>query len=187
MVDVMRRLLTAWAVALCAMSTSFAQGFDEYEVKAVFLLNFAKYIEWPSGTFPSRTSPLTICVVGSDPFGSQLETAIGGKSANGRPIALRRVGPGEPADMCHVAFLSPLEDQRTLALPHDLEHGPALLVSDGPGGVARGSAIALVLEHQRVRFTVNLGEAERRGLRISAKLLTAARRVEGSESSRTKP
>ncbi len=183
----MTRIVAAFAMAVCAVSASAAQGFDEYEVKAVFLLNFAKYVEWPSGTFPSPTSPLTICVVGSDPFGAQLETAIGGKSANGRPIALRRVGPGEPADMCHVAFLSPLEGQRTLALPRDLEHGPVLLVSDAPGVVAQGGAIALVLEHQRVRFTVNVGEAERRGLRIRAKLLTAAHRVQRGESSRNKP
>jgi hypothetical protein len=67
-------------------------------------------------------------------------STLGGKSANGRPIALRLVGPGEPADMRHAAFLSPLEEARALELLRDLEHGPAL-VSDRPGSARRVEGI----------------------------------------------
>lgn len=162
------------------------QSVDEYEVKAVFLLNFARYVEWPDSTFDSPDAPLTICVVGTDPFGAQLETTIGGRSANGRPLALRRVGPGEPVGVCHIAFLAS-HGRQEIRVPRELAAGPTLLVSDDPDFLAQGGAIALTMERQRVRFNVNLGAAEQRRLRVSAKLLQAAQRVTGSPGQRLKP
>lgn len=173
------------AAALVACATSATpQSFDEYEVKAGYLLNFAKYVEWPPTAFASADAPLVLCVVGDDPFGARLDLSVRGRSANGRTIVIRRVGVGEPVGTCHLAFLAGERDRGDIRVPREMEDGPTLLVSDRSEFLAQGGAIALSLERQRVRFAIDVRAAERRRLRVSAKLLQVAQHVVGVDAPR---
>ncbi len=85
----------------------------EYEVKAAFLLNFTKFIEWPAGAFASPDSPFTICILGRDPFGRALDQIVAGESVNGRKLAVRRVGPELRSRKPAKCFLSTAEKERS--------------------------------------------------------------------------
>src|SRR6202051_3276005 len=98
-------LLLSAALPLRAQET----GFDEYQVKAAFLYNFAKFVEWPAGTFASSTDPIGICIVGQNPFGSALENMLQGKKVGDRAFAVRRFPDTLEASQCQILFIGAAE------------------------------------------------------------------------------
>ncbi len=146
---------------------------SEYEVKAAFLLNFTKFIDWP----PSPHAPDTtfrICILGSDPFGTTLDQIVEGERVGSRRLAVQRVQ--EAANSCEVLFINKSADDiaRTLA---EVPRG-VLTVGESHDFLRQGGMIAFVLENRRVRFDVNERAAARAGLKLSSKLLNVARSVE---------
>lgn len=143
----------------------------EYQVKAAYLLNFIKFIEWPAA---ETETPFTICVVGDDPFGTTLDQTVHGENVEGRPIVIQRTGHGLPSG-CQMAFISSSE-LGIKGLAGGV--GPGVLtVGDGANFVKQGGMIGFVLENRRVKFEVNLAAARNAGLKVSARLLTVAKRV----------
>jgi YfiR/HmsC-like len=145
----------------------------EYEVKAAFLLNFARFVEWPSfGEVPS-SAPFSICILGDDPFGQTLDQIVRGEKIDNRPLAVRRVR--RPQDQCQVLFVPASESDVARILK---EVGPGVLtVGEAPDFLRNGGMIDFVVENRRVRFDVNRAAAERASLRISSRLLGVARSV----------
>lgn len=137
----------------------------EYAVKAAYLAKFPFYVEWPPTAFAAPTSPLVLCVVGDDPFGSALDEAVAGQQVQGRAIAVRRLKAAARDSGCHVAYVG--ADSRAEAL----RGGAVLVVSDAPNG---GGIINFVLRDNKVRFTVDDEAAFQNGLAISSKLLSVA-------------
>ena len=162
------------AMLLCALRSQ-ADGPSEYEVKAVYLLNFTKFIEWPPTAFETSTSPISICILGNDPFGNTLDQMVKGEFVNGRPVAVQRLKRPPPPKTCHILFSTGIDkESRELAEP-----GPGLLtVGEGASFLREGGMIGFVIENRRVRFDVNQAAAEKAGLKISSKLLAVARSVE---------
>jgi hypothetical protein len=159
-----------------AGSRAFAQNATEYDVKAAFLMNFTKFIDWPRTAFDGTTSPLTICILGKDPFGRQLDRLVTGESVNGRRLVINRLQQGSSTKACQVLFISRSEDEvrSTLATL-----GPGILtVSDRDDFIAEGGMIAFVLDEQHVRFDINQRTALRASLTINARLLSVARWVQ---------
>ncbi len=152
-----------------------AEGLSEYEVKAAFLLNFTKFVEWPASAFPEPKSPLTICILGKDPFGRTLDELVAGEDVSGRPLAVRRITrPPEPG-ACQVLFLA-----KGTGDVADVLRGlrrDVLTVGDRPDFLLQGGMIAFVLDNRRVRFDINQTAAEAAGLKLSSRLLMVARSV----------
>lgn len=150
----------------------------EYDIKAVFLFNFAQFAEWPASAFATTNSPFVIGVLGPDPFGAILDKTVQDERIRGRPIEVRRFSKPQEAPGCHLLFLG-AGDKRRIEETIRLTRGrPILTVSDEPGGDRSGVMIALRTAKGRVRFGINAAAAESAGITISAKLLSVARTSE---------
>jgi hypothetical protein len=175
-----RRMLAATAlVAVALLSAARAAGVPEYELKAAFLYNFAKFVEWPEETF-AADDPIVVCVVGEDPFGGALERSLAGKTVRDRAIVLRRVATAADVRHCHIAFVN-VDAHDLPAMLRSLDDQPVLTVGDAEGFAERGGMIGFVTEDQKLRFEVNLDAAERVKLRVSSQMLKLATRVLKSE------
>jgi hypothetical protein len=147
----------------------------EYQVKAAFLLNFTKFIDWPGTETPDRDSPFGICILGDDPFGPVLDQIVEGETVQGRKLAVQRVMRPAPAS-CQVLFISRTEKDVAGVLAG--LSGPVLTVGEEAGFLREGGMIGFVIDNHRVRFSINLAAADKAGLKISSKLLNVARSVE---------
>jgi len=153
--------------------------FDEYTVKAAYLYNFAKFVEWPEGSFSSVDSPLTICVMGSDPFKANLDT-IAKNTVRGRKIAIKRLSGVEGVSQCQTVFVSREERGLVPSLIDAVRDRHILTIGEAGDFCRLGGIINLYTENDRVRFEINIDAAERAGLTISSELLKlAAIRREG--------
>lgn len=158
-------------------SSLYSAAPTEYQLKAVFLMNFAKFVEWPATALRPGQSALTICVLGEDPFGHDLDDAVRGQTAADRAIAVRRISQISREETCHVLFVSSPERERAERALATVRNAPVLTVSEGDDFVVAGGIIALVIEDNKVRFDINLDAAEHAGLKVSSKLLKLARNV----------
>ena len=158
---------------------SAAQETLENEVKAAFLYNFTKFIEWPSPP-SSPAEAFHICTIADADFTHALDRTIAGESVNGKPLVLaepQSVGDYRKCAMLYVGRAQTERAARALAAVRDL---PVLTVGEGRPFIDLGGAIGFVLENKRVRFDINTLALQRAGLRVSSKLLRVARSVEGS-------
>jgi len=153
----------------------------EYEVKAAFLFNFVKFIDWPSACHLNATSPILVGVVGKDPFGDALESVIGQKKVKGRNLTIRRYQDIADIDSCHVLFIAESESSRLDRVFDHLNGRSVLTVSDMDAFTQRGGIIQLYVKANKVRFEINLDSAENINLKISAKLLNLAETVYNRE------
>ena len=180
MVVLKRRFtLTLSAVLLLVAGWgSAAEASDfEYAIKAAFLYNFAKFVEWPPETFPQASTPVSLCIFGDDPFDGSLDTVVQGETLNGRRLAVRRTRDLPAARECQVLFVSASEKGRAFEALSALRGTSVLTVGEGKDFLDQGGVIRLFLEQNRMRFDVNLDAAERNHLKISSKLLALARTV----------
>lgn len=178
-----RRLLTIWRQALvAAVCAAVAQpcapldAASEYDVKAAYLLNFTKFVDWPATAFATADSPLAICVLGNDPFGTVLNDLVQGEEVNGRKLVVRQLSQPPPPHACQVIFLHG-GTKNTAHVVGELGAG-VLSVGEGERFLRDGGAIAFVVDQRRVRFDINQSAAEGAGLKLSSKLLSVARTVE---------
>ena len=152
---------------------------SESEVKAVYLYNFGKFIQWP--VEPGQDA-FVICVLGEDPFGPILDRILEGETLDGRPASPRRIADVGQAEGCRIVFISSSEARRLTPILEGLKGSRILTVSDVTDFASRGGMIELVVEGERVRFDVDLNAARAAGLVLSSELLKVARRVRGAES-----
>jgi hypothetical protein len=141
---------------------------DEYRVKAAFLFNFLKYVEWPPS---AADGPMRICVAGRNPFGKFLEETVKDESINGRMIETRVIL--EPEGGCHLLFVP--TGAASTAYLRALRGEPTLTVGERPDFIGQGGIISFSLVDGNVRFTINPAAAERAKLRVSSRLLELAR------------
>ena len=153
---------------------AFAVEIEEYQVKAAFLYNFAKFVHWPDRAFTSPTEPLSICVFGHNPFGRTLEMTVAGKEFAGRQFLVRSIAEPQEASACHIVFVSSAEKKRFAALLSAVQSSSVLTVGESPGFAAQGGVVNFKLENGTVHFEVNLEAARQKDLNISSKLLSLA-------------
>jgi hypothetical protein len=149
----------------------------EYQVKAAFLYNFAKFVDWPPSSFPNASTPLRICVLGQDPFGQELRDIAHGKTVNGRRLEVSNVTDLQQARSCHILFIASSEKRQIKRLLESLRGADVLTVGDTKGFAEQGGMINFVVEDNRVQFEVSRKAAEQAGLKISSKLLSVAKLV----------
>jgi len=149
---------------------------DEYQVKAAYLLNFARFVDWPADVLPA-SAPLEIGIVGDDPFGVALEEVLRGKSANGHPIRLRHLHWNDVLTSCQIIFISSSEEGHLPQILRYLGQDSVLTVSDIDRFSLRGGVIEFRMVGNRVRFDINRQPAIAARLSISSKLLGVARAI----------
>lgn len=141
---------------------------NEYSVKAALIYNIAKFVTWPPAAFATPTAPFTVCVLGADPFGSTLDSAVNGRLVAGRPIAARRVAEPEPG--CHVLFVSSSEYKRLGVIIDRIPRPSTVLtVGDADGFNRAGGIIEFFMDGESIHFHVNTSEQGL--LQLSARLL----------------
>jgi hypothetical protein len=146
---------------------------SEAAVKAAFLPKFAAYVGWPAGAKPPPGAPLTLCVVGSDPFGRMIDEAARGQQVDGHALTVRRLPGAEGADGCQIAFLQGTSPGATGQMLASLRGKPVLTVTDARAGPQRGM-IFFVVDGGRVRFHIDQAAAQQCGLTLNARLLAIA-------------
>lgn len=148
---------------------------SEYELKAAFLYNFARFVEWPESR---RTrDELVIGILGDDPFGDVIDAVARGRQIKGRSITVMRIEGDDEIGHCDVLFISRSEKRRFGEITSRLDGDPVLTVGDSPSFLANGGMINLELNGPNVTFNVNLSAANRSELSISSKLLSLAQSV----------
>jgi len=147
----------------------------EYDVKAAFLFNFVKFVDWPSTSFANPDSPITICILGTDPFGRILDDLVQGELVNGRKVTVHRIQDLPTPRACQVVFAW-RSDQELVAEMNRMGKG-VLTVGEGDNFLRDGGIISFVVQNRRVRFDINRAAAEAAGLRLSSKLMSVARAI----------
>jgi|SRR5689334_15728154 len=174
--SMMSQLAIALLMALMAPVGTAAQ-LDEYQVKAAFLFNFAKFVEWPSETFKGPNDPITICVAGENPFGSALENAVKGKSVGTRGFIIRMSPTGQNVKGCQILFAALSDRRRIRALLDAVKGSSTLTVGESENFATDGGIVNFKLDGDRVRIEINAKAAEQEKLQISSKLLSLAQIV----------
>ncbi len=161
---------------LLASPATRAQMAPEYEVKAGFLYNFAKFVTWPPNVFADPNSPIVIGILGADPFGQGIGQVLARETAQGRPIRVREIAQVEDGrPECHVLFVSQSERRNLPKILRTLAATPVLTVGDNEDFAALGGIIQFYLDQGHVRFIINVAASRRAGLKISSQLLRLAR------------
>ena len=150
---------------------------DEYQVKAAFLYNFAKFVEWPDGSFPKASDPIGICILGQNPFEDSLNTVIRGKIWEGRAFAVNLILDLPPKSRCQILFVNSSERQRFRSLAPSLKGSGILTVGETPGFIDDGGIINFKVEDGKIRFEINVEAAQHAQLKLSSKLLSLAQIV----------
>jgi len=175
-----RRALTYGTLngALClVMILCGAYGAEvptEYQVKAVFVFNFSRFVEWPPQAFAAPNQPFAICILGDDPFGGRLDEAVRGEQINQHPLTVRRFRNIGEADNCQILYIDRSESGQLHQILTALDHRSTLTVSELNDAAERGGMIQFTTENNRIRLRINVDSARAAGLTISSKLLRPA-------------
>ena len=169
-------ILLVCLLALCGFV--HADRPSEYQVKAAYLYNFGKFVNWPADAVAA--SEFDVCVLGTDPFGPLLDATVSDSTINGKRVIARRIVRAQDAAGCRVVFIAASESQRLGSALAVLSRLHVLTVSDNPHFLERGGIIQFIVEGDRVRFAVNLSAAQEAGLTLSSELLKVATKVVGN-------
>jgi len=173
----------AWALWGCCFVAGLAPGLaqnpvsKEYQIKAAYLYNFAKFVEWPDPAFTNNDSPLVIGVFGQNPFGGELTAIAKDHKIHGRNIVIKHVATVTEARGVHLMFFGAAEAGHLAETLAALKANSVLTVGESEKFITAGGMINFVLAENTVRFEINAAAAEQQGLKISAQLLKLAKAV----------
>jgi hypothetical protein len=163
------------------LSISAAVAPAEYRVKAVFLFNFAQFVDWPPDAFTDPGQPFVIGVLGKDPFGADLDAVVHGETVAHRPLVVERYDTIADLHNCHILYIARSEIGHLPQILTALEGRSILTVSDADGDIQTGVMIRLVNRSNRVGLRIDVGAAKAGHLTISSKLLRPAEIVGSPE------
>jgi len=150
---------------------------SENSLKAAFIFNFAKYVEWPENALKGKAE-FCIATLGRSPLNREL-AALSGKSVNGRSIVFRQIRSPEEAAQCQILFISRSELAKLAGILDSLREVPVLTVSDYGDFCTKGGMLSLVVERGKIVFDVNIQETQRAGLKPSSQVLKLTRKIYG--------
>lgn len=177
------RALGLWLGALLLLACSLAASAEtdaeralERRVKSAFLYRFTEFVSWPDTAFARADSPFVIAVIGRDGMADELRNIAAARTVAGRPVEVRRAAEADASPPAHILFIADGEKSR---FREHVRNAPrnALIVTEWDGALAQGSIINFLIVEGRVRFEIALDAAEKRGLRLSSRLLTVAQSV----------
>ncbi len=180
--SVARRTLAVLVAMAVSGSTAIAQPpAAEAQVKAAFVYNFLKFVEWPAESFASARDSLVFGIVGTSATAEAAAFFLAGKQANSRPIAVRRMPADAPIIGVHAIFVGDVRESIQPQVFYEAASTNVLSIGEAKGFATRGGVIGLLVEDQKVRFEINPEAADSAQLKISSKLLALAKLVRGSK------
>jgi hypothetical protein len=171
------RKMAAMAGALLVNAAFAATAPAEYQVKAVFLFNFAHFVEWPAEAFASPSAPFAICILGRDPFGTTLDETIRGEMVKGRTFVVERYQSLAEVGSCQILYIDRSASGNIEHGLEAIERNGTLTVSDSDTTAGRDVVIRFMNENKKIRLRINVDSARNAGLTISSKLLRPAQVV----------
>ncbi len=171
-------LLTSCALFNCPSARAQEAAPSEFQLKAAFIYNFAKFVEWPVEAFPASYSPFVIGIIGDNPFDDTLGQTVLNKQINGHPFRVVQFKTLADLKRCHILFIGLSERKRLAEILRSIRGASVLTVSDLDHFLPAGGMIHFLMEGKKVRFEINDAAAKQAGLRISSKLLNLAKRPE---------
>ena len=168
-------LLIAGIFIMAWASVVMAEEPSESQVKAAFVYNFPKFIQWPNSTLPSGESKMTLCILGDDPLVDSLES-LTGKIISGRQLSVRRIKGPDDASRCQIVYIGKSERDQTRNILKGMKEG-VLTIGEMNHFASLGGIINFVIVENKVSFEINIDAAERAGLKISSQLLKLAKIV----------
>jgi hypothetical protein len=177
----LRQACCAACAFVCLWALAGAQNakLTEEQIKAGFLFNFTKFVEWPANTFPDASAPIVLGVVGESPITHLLSEISVGKSVNGRAVDVRSFKTGQDLRACQILFIVASEARHVTQILEGLKGSNVLTVSEFAGFAQSGGMINFYVEGNNVRLEINLDTAVHGGLKISSKVIAVARLVPG--------
>jgi hypothetical protein len=178
--------LRAWLTTLLCALFAFGQAasaedeqlIKETEIKAAFIYNFTKFVEWPAASFPGKGEPIVIGILGETPLAAELGVIVEGRKVNGRPIVVTDVRTVDEVAPVQMLFVSATEDEQFRALAPAISTNALLTVGESPAFAAAEGAIVFVRVNGKLRFEINMTAAERAGLKVSGELQKLAAAVQ---------
>jgi hypothetical protein len=147
---------------------------SEYQVKALFLFNFAKYVDWPTNAFGDDNAPIVIGLVGDDAFGDDINRVVSGKTINNRPVVFKHVSGEQEYRTCHILFVSASERDHLQTILDAVKDTAVLTVGETDGFLALNGMINFAKKENKIRLEINLLPAQQANLKLSSKLLSVA-------------
>lgn len=152
---------------------------SEYDAKVAYVINFARYVNWPTPETPEQSTPMNICVLGHDPFSDTLERAIAGRTSNGRPMMMRHLRHVDETTGCQLLLIIRSEERNQAQWLPALQNKPILTIGESGRFIRDGGIINLMIIRGTIRFEVNIEAATRARLKISSRMLGLAETVHG--------
>ena len=177
-------LLFALVLGCLLTPCTRAQQINEYQMKAAYLYNFAKFVEWPAQAFKNPHDPISICVLGQNPMFHTLEEVVNGETIEDRKLIVRTVSDLDQVSSCHILFIGSSDRKYLRSILRDLKLTGVLTVGDAEGFAAEGGVANFKLEGNKVRIEINTSAAEQQRLRISPKLLSLAQIVKSKSEAK---
>lgn len=173
--DAIRLGLVALIACMAASPPAWAQS--EEQVMAAFLLNFARYVEWPKDAFDRGDAPVTICMMSSSGFGEVVSSTVAGKTVDDRPVSVDHKSDLMQTRGCHILFIGRDLGQSPESAARALDGSSVFSVADLQGFASAGGIANFYREDNRIRFEINPDAAKKAGLKISSRLLRLAKVV----------
>lgn len=153
-------------------------GPNESQIKAAYLYKFAAYVEWPPAVFVQADAPLTVGIIGADEIAEELRLLIKDRSVNGRVIHVKSLKIDDSVDEIQILFIGQRESGHLKNLLKSVQTRPILTVTEATNALDAGSIINFLSVDERIRFEVSVMQAERNGLKVSARLLAVAQKID---------
>jgi hypothetical protein len=174
-------LLLAVYFPLSSRTVYADQSPTEFQVKAAYLFNFLKFVEWPDDPAADPHGKWVIGFIGDSPVGEELTRLVEGKNVLGRDLQVKKIQAADNPRACNILFISESEKKRLPSLLAELRGSSVLTVADMDNFIGAGGMIQFVVEDARVRVAIDVGATSRAHLKVSSKLLSLARIVTGTE------
>ncbi len=160
-----------------SVSYATSQTAQEYQVKAVFLYNFANFVRWPQTTFTSQWTPFNICILGHDPFKQDIDVITENERVKKHAVKIKRLNSIVNVKKCQILFISRSETTHFTTIINIIRKYPILTVSDIDNFVTKGGMIQFFKHRKRIRFYIAPDTLKKSGLQANANLLRVAKIV----------
>lgn len=161
------------ALSASQYASAESPALSEYQVKAAFLYNFLKFVEWPEGGPTAPNAPITLCILGNDPFGD-IMNGLKDKQVEGKKVVVRKMRSASSLRDCQAVFISESEKSNVESITELARGLHILTLGDTERFAQKGVIINMYMENNKVRFEINIDSARQAGLRIDSRLLNLA-------------
>ena len=155
---------------------------DEAQIKAAFVYNFLKFVEWPAQVFQRPDEPLVVGIVGEGPMAEAAERLLAAKLVGAHRLMVRQVNWDEPLSGVHAVLVTERDSKKIRHVLDGVSSRPILSIGEGEEFASSGGVIGLVIEERKVRFDIDMDVAEAAGLKVSSKLLALTRIVHSKKT-----